>query len=717
MAWSGWDGSSVIEREESMLDLYQSCPCHSDRKLKFCCGKDVVAQLSKVIDMFEGGQRNKAIQTLERAIEQAGHRDCLAGIRIATYLEDDNLQAAAAFCEAYVQENGATSVGCTLRAMVAIHSEDILEAVDHVQSALETGEPISSILKESILGIGLGLGRLGFSAAARDHLALNITLTGDLQGVAAQSLENLRHSLTTYPPTKHDWPCVPIPEGRVWSEAAAQALHWAENGLWRKALSVLLPLAEEQATEPVLWKNVAILAGRLAKLEVAGMAWQRYSQCPGVTHDHAVEADLLHILYAEVDQFETYPEVRRIYRLADVEGFLEQAKQDPLLEVVSDESLAPDPKTGEEPPTALVIAEVNFWGTTADADADTAATHRLAFSVLDQSEDASGELVFVGIESPAVTRVIESIVSRYPQVDPQSLSQRVFSRPLRILVDCMPSRVAGLQPIEPNAQMANLKPWLLQRLPDYATGLLGGRTLREAARLPEMRVRVDAVLLLLECDLSSLLDIRPTLQQLRHELGLPELAAIEPKTVRLPDLSLQQFTRLNFAEMPTRMLAWATNLALSYSLVNALRGLIVEIERRLLTSADEIRQFIPLPQVYLMLAKIEGQVSQSCELLERGFQELPADSRAASDWLVGALEICVSRRIEANFRRYFSALGELSEADDYAAAAMIKICSLLGIPGPSIAELRGTTARRMEREAAEPSAATAVPSKLVLPNS
>lgn len=700
-----------------MLDLYQSCPCHSDRKLKFCCGKDVVTQLSKVIDMFEGGQRSKAMQVLDRAIEQSGHRDCLAGIRIATYLEDDNLEAAAAFCDAYFAENGATSVGWTMRAMTALHAEDVLDAVDHVQSALETGEAISSILKEAIFGVGASLGRFGFNAAARDHLALNVTLTGDLQGVAAQSLDNLRHSLTAYPPMKHDWPFMPIPEGRPWSESAAQALHWAENGLWRKSLSVLLPLAEQQATEAVLWKNVAILAVRLANMELAGQAWHRYSQCPGVSHDHAVEADLLHILYSDVERFEAYEEVRRFYGLNDFEGFLAQAQQDPLLEVVTGDALLPFSGGDADSPAALLVAKVNFWGTSGDADSGSEATHRLAFTIFDQREERPAELVSSVIESPAVTLVIENLVARYPQIAAQSLRHSVVGKPLKILVDFMPQRMAGLQPIPPDTQLTNFLPSMMQRLPDYATGLLGGRTLREAAGLPEMRVRVDAVLLLLECEFSTTLDIRPTLQQLRQTLGLPELPTIEPKSVRLQDLSLQQFTRLNFAEMPTRMLAWATNLALSYSLVNALRGLLGEIERRLSTAADEIRQVIPLPQVYLMLAKIEGQVAESRVFLDRGFEALPDDSRANCDWLVAALEVCLSRRIDTHFRRYFSALGELAATDDYAAAAFIKACSLVGIPGPTLEELRESGLRRLEREAKAPRVATAAGEKLWLPNS
>lgn len=716
-----------------MLDLYQSCPCHTERKLKFCCGKDVVTQLSKVIDMFEGGQRIKGVQTLDRAIEQSGYRDCLTGIRFATLLEDEDPEGAVALCEAYVRENGETSVAWTMRAMMAMsgmEGEDGMEVVDHIQSALETGEPVSNMLSEAMLSAGMMLGKFGYNVAARDHLALYVTLTGDPQGAAVRSLDILRQALSTYPPVKHDWPCVPIPEGRPWSEAAAQALHWAEKGLWRKALSVLLPLAQEQATEPVLWKNVAILAGRLAKLEIVGLAWQQYAQCPGVSHDHAVEAELLHILNSDVEQFETYTEARYTYDVLDVASLVEQAESDPQIEVVPDELLQPLAARRNEVPQAILFTPLNFWDSGDGTDVKPEPTHRMAMVIYGKTTDGPAELVLACTESAAVSDCIEKFLQRYPQVDQRSMRKQVVGQPLRLLVDFTPHRLVGLKPLAEESETVARSRDLSQRLPDYATRLLEGRTFREAVQLPEMHRRIEALLLLLECELSATVDIRSTIHELRAELQLPPLPPIEPKTVRLPDLSLQQFTRLNFTEMPARMLAWATNLALSYSLVNALRGLLVEIERRLETAADEIREVIPLQQVYLMMAKIEGQDAKSCEYLDRGARELPLEPHLVCDWLVQALEVCVSRRHEHHFRHYLAHLADLAEIDEYCAAAMIKICSLLGIPGPSIEELRGSSERRMDRGDVLPAgigrpgsldearvATAAAPSQLWLPDS
>jgi len=680
-----------------MLDLYQSCPCHTERKLKFCCGKDVVTQLSKVIDMFEGGQRIKGVQALERAIEQSGYRDCLTGIRFATLLEDDDVAGARALCDAYVRENGETSVAWTMRAMMASDDGVELEAIDYIQSALETGEPVSNMLSEAILNTGMLLGKLGFNVASRDHLALYVTLTGDPQGAAVRALDFLRQALSTYPPVKHDWPCLPIPEGRPWSEAAAQALHWAEKGLWRKALSVLLPLAQEQASEPVLWKNVAILAGRLAKMDIVSVAWRRYARCPGVSHDHAVEAELLHILNSDVDRFETYPEVQYTYTISDLEGFLEQANNDPQLDSVPEELLQPLANRRHEVPQALFFTMLNFWDSGEGVASSSEATHRMALAVYRRTDERPDELALAVTESPAVARCIEDFLRRYPQVERQSKRHNFVGKPLRILADFTPHRLVGLKPLEELSEAGPRCRAMLQRLPDYATQLLEGRTFREAVQVPELHLRVEALLLLLECELSSTTDIRVTIHQLREALQLPPQPLIEPKTVRLPDLSLQQFTRLNFTEMPVRMLAWATNLALSYSLVNALRGLLVEIERRVENSDDEIRQVIPLSQIYLMMAKIEGEDAKSCEYLDKGALELSGEPRASSDWLVQALEICVSRRHERHFRHYLGHLANLAEMDEYCAAAMIKICSLLGIRGPSIEELRESIGRRLER--------------------
>ena len=46
------------------LDPYSYCPCGSGKKLKFCC-QDLAAEMQRIHEMLEGGQRAAALEYIE----------------------------------------------------------------------------------------------------------------------------------------------------------------------------------------------------------------------------------------------------------------------------------------------------------------------------------------------------------------------------------------------------------------------------------------------------------------------------------------------------------------------------------------------------------------------------------------------------------------------------------------------------------------------------
>ena len=679
-----------------MLDLYNPCPCHPERKLKFCCGKDVVAAFSRSLEMLEGGQRIKGIQALDKGLSQFGHRDCLTGIRFALHLEDDHFEQARGLCEAYATENGTNSMTWTMRALLALEEGQVNEAVDHIQSVLETGEPPSSLLAEGMLNVAIGLGKLGANTAARDHFALYAQMTGDPQGVATRYLEILRQALAVPLPQKHDWPLLSIPDGRPWSVAAAQAVHWAEKGLWRKSLQVLHPLAKENPAEPALWKNTAILAARLGQQELEREAWGHYANCPEVHPDHAVEAEYCSLETAETSG-EVYEEVLYSYTISDVDSFLEQASQDPQLKRLSDSLIEPLSIRKNEPPQAVFFAPLNLWG---DHEAvrcfdgsDVQASHMMAVIVYGKRTDRPAQLAIGVTCLPAVLGSIDELLARYPQIQVATKQATATRKHLKLLEDFAFDRVVGLKrAVMDGSLTVDAGRWerhLLRSLPNYRTAFLNGASFAEAAQNPQMRRRLEAVLLMFECENTTLFDVRPILQRLRVALGLNAQELLSPKSVRLPELSLHQFSRLDFSQMPVRLLAWAINTAMAFSNVNAMRSLLTELERRLElgTETEEIRATLPMSSIYLLTAKIEGDVAQATRCLALGESWLPPDSRQQCDWMIKAMEISSSRGFPGVTPGLLTKLSALAETDEYCLAALIKVYDILGYPTPDLREV------------------------------
>jgi hypothetical protein len=43
------------------LDAYQPCPCGIDKKIKFCCGAEIIEDLGKIETALDGDQRLGAL--------------------------------------------------------------------------------------------------------------------------------------------------------------------------------------------------------------------------------------------------------------------------------------------------------------------------------------------------------------------------------------------------------------------------------------------------------------------------------------------------------------------------------------------------------------------------------------------------------------------------------------------------------------------------------
>ncbi len=728
-----------------MNDLYQPCPCHHERKLKFCCGKEVISQLTRVVELMDGGQRIKAGQALGKAIEQHGYRDCLTTIQFAHEVENRNLDAAEQVVDSYRHENGQTGVYWTMKAILGIESGDLDNAIDHLQSAIETAETPSSILHEAALNLALQLARTGNNIAARDYFGMYSRWTNDPNGAAAHYLRVLRQSLAIPAPLKHDWPLVPIPEGRPWSVGAAQALHWAEQGLWRKALHVLEPLAHQYESDAILWKNVAILAGRLNRPDLYSQAWKRYAQCPGVHPDHLVEAEMISVWMNISDLSEVYEESLLIYDVNDLSGLMEQIATEAQFESLAEENLQPLSFRRDETPKAFyyVPLDLDNHSDKAEAGADSSAasgaapaalSHEMGVALYGKRTDREAQMVIAVPDMPRVMQRIEALLDKYPQIVRASKQTRSVGQQPKFLLDFAYDRVMGLRRVDrglaPEQNQSRWEDDFIARLPNYRTQLLGGKSFAEAAADPAWKTRVEALLLTLECEFVTVFDVREAIQRARETLGLPRQEKINPKTVRLQDLSLQQFSRLDFSVMPLRMLAWAVDVAMSMSHVSSLRSLIAEIEQRMETAAEEIQTTMPLASIYLLMAKIEGQVPQALQYLERGERLLAPDAEAQADWLVQAAEVAVGRRFGDKIRVYFEQLYNLAFESEHAYNQLAKLCYVMGmdfkdlaIPNPALNKT--TTAEIAAKVAAEtnlvPEAAPNMgtmqskPSKLWLP--
>ena len=63
------------------FDKFSLCPCGSGKKAKFCCSKDLVSELDKIIRAISGEQRAAAFDQLNRSLAKHPDAPCLLALK------------------------------------------------------------------------------------------------------------------------------------------------------------------------------------------------------------------------------------------------------------------------------------------------------------------------------------------------------------------------------------------------------------------------------------------------------------------------------------------------------------------------------------------------------------------------------------------------------------------------------------------------------------
>src|SRR6185295_5572468 len=119
------------------LDAYQPCPCGIDKKIKFCCGPEILDDLAKIEDALAGEQRLGALELCNRLLEKKADRPCLlmhkATVQMALREPAACRETVNRLLEVAPKNPGGLAIG----AMLDCQEGKAEDAVEKLQSALE----------------------------------------------------------------------------------------------------------------------------------------------------------------------------------------------------------------------------------------------------------------------------------------------------------------------------------------------------------------------------------------------------------------------------------------------------------------------------------------------------------------------------------------------------------------------------------------------------
>lgn len=623
------------------LDPYQLCPCGSGKKIKFCCSKDIVTELDKVIRAVQGEQRVSALSSVDKLIDEKGPRLALLALRADVELALGQLEQADKTIDEFLSASPDNPVALALSAIHAGGKNDLESAIEDLQQSLEhLGEVMPPSVYSAIGVVGQTLLAHGDVLAARGHLLMQAGLAGERDENPIRLLMRINMMPEIPLLLKQDYHYAECPAGVAWAEEFESSMQLARRGAWVAACEKLDSLEEQFPNQAAILKNIAILSGWLGQRDEAAIAWRKYAGLQELLLDDAVEAEALAQMLdpnAERDELDS---VAVVYNITDVEPLMELLLSDarigkmPLDPTEMADEAGPPPKaafwlldkpvpesgadlTREQVPN--VLGEMYVYGKQTDRPG------RIEYSLLrdeefDSKKSALVELAGKYIEGEPFEEVLGGVPKvsagltwrwRLPDDTPQQKRQQLVGEQRReSMLQSWPAM--------------NLKP-------------LDGKTPRELAADPAAKARVLAAILLLELS-NEQNSADFDFNELRRELQLPTREPIDPATVDAMTLSLVQIPFIEVEKLSDEaLLTLYRRVVLKYA-VTSIRKIAQEVLRR-----DSLNDTVDKNEAYDLLIRTATDSEDALRHVADAKQATSERGESPARWLLAELSVRLSR--------------------------------------------------------------------------
>jgi Flp pilus assembly protein TadD len=663
------------------LDAYQPCPAGIDKKIKFCCGPEILDDLAKIEDALGGDQRLGALDLCNRLLEKKPDRACLLMHKATIQMGLQELSGCRETVERLLHVSPGNPSGMALAAILDCQEGNVEAAVDHLQSALEGQQgKLISMVYEAIGIVARSLDMAGESLAAQTHAVFQ---AGASQGKDREAMMNLLeiegnggvplaiHGMTGM---------VSAPaEGPLKAAQVAEfndALRQADLGCWRRAATMLEALAAKEPNEPALWRNLGVCRLRVLNNKGATEAFRRFAALPGVPWDDAIEAEAMAQFLREASEIDTIPEVTVTYAVNDPQALREQFLSSKRVQSVPfdpaqfQEENEPPPMAvflvldREVPPTAQALSrdkvpkvcgELLLYGKETDRPA------RAEFTIMKTAEyDVRLKAFLEVLGSQAGEKLGEEETGRISAV------AAALSINWRFPDDTSPDVRKRL--MQEQRTLSLLSIW-----PNLPMGVLDGRSPRQAVADQTGQIRVLAIIL--QMDLAEPTE-NPDYNKLRRSLGLTILEPIDPASVRVETLSPARLARLEVPKLTDDQLVSVYRRAILTGAPRLLRTLGLEVANR--PSLDSRRE-IDKAEVYDVLARMATDANEALDYLHKAQEVATSKGQSPARFLLGELPFHLQRGDEQESRRILNLLTTKYAREPGIQQSLLSLLNQLGL--------------------------------------
>ena len=624
------------------IDPYGHCPCGSGKKVKFCCSKDILRDLERVQRLLEGEQTTACLDLLEKLLADGKNRAALLALKASVEIQSEQMDDAERTVVTFLSSHPGNVIALAQSALLTTLKEGGREGVEPLQRALALcGNEMPSQLYEAILLVGRALLAEGHVLAARAHLVLAASITvGDEESDAMAMLSRL-HSMDQLPTLlKDEPPLAECPPGAPWQTDFDETRALTRRGAWQEALDKLVALNRNAPRQPAILRNIAILHGRLARVEEFVGALRDYIKLDDVPLDDAVEAEALAQLFDSATEIKSLDILRITYAVTDANALTDGlAGQQRCLKLGIDTTNW-DPGDGPPPKSVfwildrprldategltvedlpLVMGEVHVFGRETDrpsrAELNVSATDDLP-AKKQALQEVAGSLLGDQQSSESVDRIsrVHELLRPHRQTPP------------------------GLSGDDRDSLgIAMRREAMLQRWPNIPMDFLGGKTPAQAAPDPGLRVRLLAAILRHELG-SQEIRFHFDCNELRAQLDLPTSTPIDPGDVDVSTCPLARLARLDLEKLSDEQIIFAFFRAITTVTAEAVRRIGPAVLER-----ESLRGKIDRVKHLRFLAEFANTTSETVRWLTRARSETVDSGQSPASVMIAELAVRMER--------------------------------------------------------------------------
>ena len=663
------------------LDPYQPCSCGSGKKVRFCCSKDLSAELERIERMIGGDQRMAALDLVNTQLDKTPDRPCLLAYKTMLCTElGQNAQAEEAIVKFLMvaPDNPVALADSAL--LEASKAGTAMVALPALQKALENcKEEMPQRVYEAIGAFGQALLAEGEILPARGYLLLHASISGEEDNQSLGLLMRLYRSdqipiLLKQEVTFED-PAKDVP----WRKDFEQAMRLSNRGAWAPAVEIFRGLLKQDPENFALRKNMAVLTGFLGDHAAVAEAYREIVKLgDAVPLEDRVEAEALAELMFPSEANEVDVKLYK-YAVPDADKLSEKLlSSDSVLSPMLD--LSQLAEEGQPPPrgaflmldkappaegtdltlenTPNQLAEVLLFGKETDCEARielavTAADNEQ--QVIDTILAACGDLINSEPEIKVVGQKSEQagVLSVSPYVPPTATPEQrgAFASLLR--------------------RHKTLEVW-----PTISAPSLDGKSPEEAAGHAKYEVRTLALVLLLE--LAGQTNVGDfDFDELRTKLGLPTLGTIDPTDQDLSDMPTNRLSRLDPAKLTDPQVKDACRRASMFGIPAALLKLGAEVLSRDLTSGAEEKA-----SILGAMARCAAESNEAIRLIHEACSVATEGGLSPANWLLEELHLRIQRRDQAEVQQLVTLLQQQYLNEPGIAQGLYEILAGAGLISP-----------------------------------